>query len=358
MNKLTAFLPWLFLSAFHCSLLLGCQSSQQAEPLFPEAEGQGFDAELLAEAYSVAGQIEGMRSLLVARNDVLVAERYYNGHSQSSLHNVQSVTKSVMSALIGIAIDRGYIESVDLPISRYLEPLVDSLDAEKGKITIRQLLTMTTGLEWQGLGGANEFMRWASAPDQIDYVLDKPLVEPPGTRFNYSDGAAHLLSIILTEATGQSTLQFAQRYLFAPLGIDSRQWPVDNRGYNIGAAGLALTSRDMLRFGMLYLDEGADSGRAIIPPEWVTVSTSARVSTHEAIPYGSHYGYLWWSGRAQAGDFYFAMGYGGQFILSLPDLGVVVVATCEWRYPVQQANRHWSDIINLIVNKVLPAVRN
>jgi len=357
-NKSIVCLSWLLFLVFHASLLTACQSDEQAGPLSPDAEAQGIDTELLAEAYSLAGQVEGMRSLLVARNGVLVAEGYFNGHSANTLHNVQSVTKSVMSALIGIAIDLGYIEDIDVPIGDVLEGVVDGLDTDRGGITIRQLLTMTSGLEWSGLGSANEFIRWISAPDQLDYVIGKPLVDPPGTRFNYNDGATHLLSVVLTEATGESTLEFAQRHLFAPLGIDSGQWPVDNRGYNIGAAGLALTSRGMLRFGMLYLNGGVDGGRAIVPAEWVMASTQAHISTEQAIPYGTRYGYLWWSGSDQGRDFYFAMGYGGQFIVNVPELNLVVVASCDWRYEPPQANAHWSEIISVIVNGVLPAVRD
>jgi CubicO group peptidase (beta-lactamase class C family) len=335
-----------------------CQSDQQADPIFPGAEEQGFDIGLLAEAYSEAARVEGMKSLLVARNGELVAEAYYNGHGPDRLHDVRSVTKSVTSALVGIAIDRGFIESVEQPIGPFIEPLVTNLDADRANITIHQLLTMTSGLEWHELGGESEFSRWMSSPDQLEYILAKPFVNPPGTRFDYSDGGAHLLSVVLTEATGQSALDFAQQYLFTPLGIGTRQWLADNRGYNVGGAGLAITSRDMLRIGMLYLDLGADAGEQVVPADWVSTSTSSFVTTGMAVPYGPYYGYLWWSGSAHGRDFYFATGYGGQFILNVPELNLVVVATCEWRYPIQQSNSHWYDIISVMVNQVLPAVRS
>jgi CubicO group peptidase (beta-lactamase class C family) len=130
----------------------------------------------------------------------------------------------------------------------------------------------------------------------------------------------------------------------------------DNRGYSLGAAGLHLTSLDMVTVGVLYLDGGMAGGRQIVPAEWVRASTEARLSTGNAIPYGPSYGYQWWNGRTGTHEYYFAMGYGGQFIFNVPDLGLVVVATCDWRYWGGPAAQHWSEIIALIVNDVIPAM--
>ncbi|NIN10857.1 MAG: serine hydrolase [Gemmatimonadales bacterium] len=318
---------------------------------------QGIDNEQLAQAYAQAEQIEGIKSLLVAQRGALLAEQYFNGHGPNALHDVRSVTKSFTSALIGIAIREGFIQDVEMTLADFLGGLVDNLDEEKGRITIRQLLTMSSGLEWHELGSYSEFNRWMSAPDQLEYILDKPFVDPPGARFNYSDGGAHLLSVILTEATGLSALDFAQQYLFEPLGVGDRQWLVDNQGYNVGGAGLQVTSRDMLQFGMLYLNAGAAGSHQIVPPGWATTSTQAHIATATALPYGPHYGYLWWVGSAHDHDFYFATGYGGQFIVVVPDLDLVVVATCEWHYVAARANEHWYDIIRLIVERVIPAVQ-
>jgi CubicO group peptidase (beta-lactamase class C family) len=230
----------------------------------------------LAGAFAAAGRVEGMRGLAVARDGELLAQRYYNGSGPYVVHDVRSVTKSVVSILIGIAIDRGLIESVDQTLADYLGGVVDSLDAAKGSITIRNLLTMSAGHRWQGLGSVHEWGDWMNAPDQITYVLEKPLVDAPGTRFNYSDGSAHLLSVILTEATGMRAVDFAAEHLFEPLGIGPRFWLTDNRGYSLGAAGIRLTPLDMLAIGALYLDGGVARGQRVVSEEWVSLRILSR----------------------------------------------------------------------------------
>jgi CubicO group peptidase (beta-lactamase class C family) len=331
--------------------IFSCESEAQDLTFqSPEAE------EALADAFAAAEQIAGMRSLLVGQDGQLVAEGYFNGTSASSLHDVRSVTKSVLSTLIGIAIDRGFIESTEQTLAQLLGPMVEGLEEEKRAITIDNLLTMTPGHEWRGLGASpSEFGEWLRAPDQLAYILDKPLVYPPGTRFHYSSGSSHLLSVILTEATGMNAADFAAQYLFAPLGIDSRPWLADKGGYAIGGAGLQLTPRDMLTIGVLFLEHGMSDGRQVVSEKWVRTSTEAHISTNNPIPYGTDYGYQWWLGNANNHDFYFAMGFGGQFIVNVPDLRLVVVATCEWRYPAEVANAHWYAIIRLILDNVVPA---
>jgi CubicO group peptidase (beta-lactamase class C family) len=340
-------IPVVLLAAF---ALLSCSSTSSV--LTPEAE------EALEDAFASARRIDGIKSLVVGQQGRLVAERYYNSAGPDSHHDVRSVTKSITSALIGIAIENGYIASVDQTLAEFLVPsVVSDLDDTRAGITIRNLLTMSAGHEWRELSGNSEFNDWIGAPDQIAYVLDKPIVDPPGTRFNYSDGTAHLLSVILTEATGISAADFALRYLFEPLGLEEKAWPVDNRAYNLGGVGLQLTPRDMLALGTLYLNEGRTGDQQVVPSDWVQTSTQAQMSTDGALPYGTSYGYLWWRGSANDVGFYFATGYGGQFILVVPESQLVVVATCEWRFGRAQANEHWSAIINLIVNQIVPALR-
>ena len=330
--------------------LPSCTSTSSV--LSPEAE------EALEEAFASARRIDGIKSLVVGQQGRLVAERYYNSAGPDSPHDVRSVTKSITSALIGIAIEHGHIASVDQTLAEFLVPsVVDDLDDTRAGITIRNLLTMSAGHEWHELGGDSEFNDWIGAPDQIAYVLDKPIVDPPGARFNYSDGTAHLLSVVLTSATGMGAADFALRYLFEPLGLEERAWPVDNRGYNFGGVGLHLTPHDMLALGTLYLNEGRAGDQQIVSSDWVRTSTQAQMSTDSALPYGTSYGYLWWRGSANHVSFYFATGYGGQFILVVPESLLVVVATCEWRFGREQANEHWSAIINLIVNQIVPALQ-
>lgn len=172
-------------------ILSTCDKSPvKEESPYPLAEAQNIDGHKLAEAYAQARQIGGMKCLLVARNGVLVSEEYFHEEDgPESLHDVRSVTKSVTSALIGIAIREGFIENVDQTLAEYLVgSVVDSLEEAKGQITIRQLLTMTCGLEWFEIGSYSEYGNWITSPDQIEYILNKPMVTTPGTVFNYSDG--------------------------------------------------------------------------------------------------------------------------------------------------------------------------
>jgi CubicO group peptidase (beta-lactamase class C family) len=347
-NTWTAFLPpqrkrlavLLVLSSLSCQVTSQVSDVEQS----------------LAPAFEAAAQIEGMKSLLVARHGQLIGERYYNGAGPDSPHDVRSVTKSFLSALVGIAIDKGYLESVEQTLGDLFADVVDSLDEEKAAITLENLLTMSAGQDWHELGGESEFNEWMNSPNQVEYVLEKPMVNTPGTVFNYSDGGAHLISVILTEATGMDPESFAAEHLFAPLGIDRRSWLVDKQGYAIGGVGLQVTPRDMVAFGTLYLNDGTFERRRVISEEWVRTSTAVRILTDNAVPYGTAYGYLWWRGVVDGYPFYMATGYGGQFIVNVPDLDLVVVATCDWWYPRADAGEHWYDIIRVIVNDVVPAV--
>jgi len=342
-----------FLIGFIAIFQIDCSETPDS-PI--QAFNQNIDSSQLAEAYALAGQIDGMKSLLVERNGIIVAEYYFNGDDPEDLHDVRSVTKSFSSALIGIAIEKGYIESVDNSLADYLGSVIENLDEERGAITIRQLLTMSCGLEWSEIGDYSEFNAWVTSPDQINYILAKPFVTTPGTHFNYSDGAAHLISVVLEEASGMSAQEFSYEYLFKPLEIEPRPWLSDNRGYNYGGVGLFVSPRDMIKLGRLYLEKGKYKGEDVIPAEWISTSTQNHIYTNNAVPYGPNYGYFWWVTEVQSHNAYFANGYGGQFIFNVPDLNLVVVATCNWRNTGGQADTHWYNIISIIVNNIIPAV--
>jgi CubicO group peptidase (beta-lactamase class C family) len=340
--------------------LVACGNDATGPSSYPAADAQNVDGFALSEATNQLSRVEGMRSFLVARNGVLMAEEYFNGTGPGDVHDVRSVTKSVTSALIGIAIEQGFIESVDETLADYLVgPVVDDIDAAKGAIQIRHLLSMTAGFEWHQMGDGPDFSRWVSADDQIQFVLDRPLVNAPGTRFTYSDGVAHLLSVILAEATGMKARDFAQQYLFTPLGIGERTWLERNRGYNSGGVGLRLTPLDMLAFGTLFLNRGVHNDRQVVPTDWVRESRWPHVFTvaeRDAVPFSAAYGYLWWTGAGANHPFYFANGYGGQFIVVVPAVQMVVVTSCDW-WGVERAAEHWYEILSTVVQTVIPAAR-
>jgi CubicO group peptidase (beta-lactamase class C family) len=345
---------------FLLTFLAACMDSREVDSPYPEAEEQGIDGDKLAEAFSYAKSIPDLQGLAVARNGIIVAEEYYSeaGSLPDSELHVMSVTKSVSSTLIGIAIEEGYIESVDQTLSDFLGEEVDSINPELGEVSIHQLLTMTGGQNWHELGGDSEFGHFVRASDQVNYILEKPIVHPPGTVFNYSDGSAHLVSVILSEATGKSASEFADAQLFGPMGLGDRLWYSDNRGISYGGVGLCIGIHDMVAIGYLYLNEGSWHGEQLVPSHWIHEATGFKIATENVIPFLSDYGYYWWLGSAHGHNFICANGYGGQFIFIVKDLNLVVCSRTNYRgITSAQAGENWYNILDVIINKVLTSVK-
>jgi len=325
---------------------------------FPLASEQRLDPARLAEAFDAARLNHGVKCLLVARNGVLVGEEYFNRDGRDSLYHVRSVTKSVVSILFGIAVDRGLIRSLDLTVKELLSEFGDSMSAATGSITIRNLLTMSGGFQWEELRTTYDLSLWANSNNKVAHVLNLPIADLPGTRFTYNTAACQLLSAIFKDVTGMNLYDFAVNNLFQPLGmLGARPWEKDAQSLNYGGYRLSLTPIDMLNIGQLYLNEGEFGGRRIVSAEWVRSSTRAQISTSNATPYGPSYGYLWWVGRYQSYDYYFANGYGGQFIVNVPALRLVVVTRSDWTGTGRTADEQWMQTIDIIMNRVLPAVQ-
>jgi len=288
---------------------------------------QGMDPSILYKVRDNINRDETcLHSLLVVRNGYLVFEEYYNGYDKYKKNAVQSVTKSIISALTGIAISEGYLESVDQKvIDIFPEYFEDNTDELKEKISIRHLLTMSAGLRWQQDGEIRN--QWLYSKDRHKYLIGLPMESEPGEVFNYSSGFAHLMSGIIAKAAGMSTEKLAEIYLFRHLGISDIQWGTDQNGYTLGNAGLFMTPRDMAKIGYLFLNDGSWEDKEIIPSEWV------RESTEKQIDIGSDfagYGYYWWINKINNHECFFARGYGGQYIIVIPDVDIVVVITSRW----------------------------
>lgn len=334
---------------------LNSYESQSFE--FPLAQEQNIDGEELMQVYNAAQYITGIKSLLVSRNGVLVSEGYFTERGADDLYHVRSVTKSVVSALIGIAIDEGFIESTDQTLIEFIDPLGYMLDEDKLNITIKDMLTMSSGFRWNEFTDVSEFNNWVTANDQIEYVISRTLEDTPGEVFSYNSATAHLLSVILTEATGMSTHDFALEYLFEPLEMSDEDfsWGQFDQGYFNGGADLMLKPNDMIKIGELYLNNGLYNGNQIIPAQWVQESTDIHILTN-LNGFEPAYGYLWWVNNDLAHDLFFASGYGGQFIVVVPELELVVVATSEWRLLGNSAGQQWYNVMSLIMNGVLDCV--
>jgi CubicO group peptidase (beta-lactamase class C family) len=286
-------------------------------------------------------------------------EEYFNGAGVDSAFDVRSVTKSVLSLLVGIALDEGYLTSLDEPIGPRLAAWVPGLPEDKRAITIRHLLTMTSGIPWNELGTTEQdYSPFVSSPDPLRWILERPLERPPGTYWHYNTGACHILSAVLTQAVSLPAREYAQRKLFGPLDTEVRGWVVDPQGYDYGGHGISLSASALVKLGRLMLDGGRYRNRSIVPAEWIRTSTQQLFFTNEAVPWGTHYGYLWWSGRdSRTGlSFSFATGYGGQFVVLVPDRNTTIVATTAW-YGVPDAGANWSLVLRTIVEQVLPGLR-
>jgi CubicO group peptidase (beta-lactamase class C family) len=277
----------------------------------------------LDNAISEASQLPRLHSLLVSWRGQLIVERYFHGTKPTRLANIKSASKSLISALVGIAIDRGLISEVRQPIGSFFPDMLRSAgDFGKREITIEDLLTMRSGLESTS---NRNYGRWVQSGNWIRHALQRPLLRAPGTAMIYSTGNTHLLSAILTKATGKSTWQFAQEALAKPLGFTLARWPQDPQGIYFGGNEMLLTPRQMLAFGELYLNRGRVNGQQIVSSRWVDLSFVPRVASPRE--YGRFYGYGWWIRDLAGHPTYYAWGYGGQFIFIVPDLDLVAVVT-------------------------------
>jgi len=287
-------------------------------------EEQGMDSDLLSEMLgTIQEQNYGIDSVTIVRNGYIVADARIQPFRSTSKHNIFSCTKSVVSALIGIAIDQGYIEGLQQPVlSLFPQRTVANGDANKEAMTLEHLLTMTTGFRcqdsylyrWTGLNQMRESEDW------VQFVLDLPMDGEPGARFEYCNGASFLLSAIIQETTGMSALEFAEEHLFGPLGISDVDWSSNPQGISLGYSELRMHPHDMAKIGYLYLNDGRWDGEQIVPSEWVKASTRKYVSA----TLEDGYGYQWW---VDDSGMYLALGYGGQFIFVIPEKEMVVVFT-------------------------------
>ena len=273
-----------------------------------------FDAALAA-----AKELPRLHSLLVSWRGDIVLERYYNGATATRPANVKSVAKSVISALVGIAIDRRLIADVDTPIASYFPEL--TRDSRKAAITVEDLLTMRSGLESTS---NRNYGAWVLSRNWVQFALTRPLVAEPGSVMDYSTGNTHLLSAILTKATRTTTWQFANDTLARPLGFSLTRWPRDPQGIYFGGNDMLLTPRQMAAFGELYLREGRIDGRQILPERWIERSWVGRGRSSWS---GQMYGYGWWIRDLAGRRAYYAWGFGGQYIFVIPELELVVVTT-------------------------------
>jgi CubicO group peptidase (beta-lactamase class C family) len=274
-------------------------------------------------------EISNIHSLLILKENKLVLEEYFYNNSRERPHRVMSVTKSFTSALIGIALDKHFLPNVIEPVSNYFKGFDQTSWIKNNyNISLKDLLSMSAGLEWKGLSfdQPSDDSEMFKTKDYFTYILNRNLKYTPGTQFCYNNGLSIMLGHILETVTQQSTNAFAQKYLFNDLGIKNYSWDVDDNGVTRTEGGLKLRSRDMLKFGLLYLNKGNWNGKQLISEDWVNTSTSPKINIG-SLDYCYHWRAMDYSINHQLFKTYYALGWGEQAIIVVPDQKLIMVMT-------------------------------
>lgn len=308
-------------------------------------ETQGLSSQKLQEMedYIASENIGGfIDSLLIVRNGYLVYESYPSRIYDTNIrHHIFSCTKVFTSTLIGVAIENGYIGGLnDYVLDYFPNRTFDNMDSRKEAITIKDLLTMTSGIAWVD---NVDYYQMAHSYNWVQYVLDQPMLHQPGEVWNYNTGGSHLLSAILDKETPIGTLDYAKTRIFDPLNITKYSWNLDRQGIPIGGTLLHLTPRDMAKFGFLYLNNGTWNGTQLISASWIAEATTSFIDVEFDQGHGSGYGYQWWTYNWV--NAYTARGSYEQYIVVIPDLNIVVVSTGNTDF----------QFIRLLVDFILPS---
>ena len=302
--------------------------------------GQNFE-----EAVRLGEKSPRLHSLLASWRGQVVLEHYFHRKKATSVANVKSASKSVLAALIGIAIERKLIPGVATPISKYFPEIGKDRDG----ITVEDLLTMRSGLRTT----SNRYYgAWVGSPNWVRHILTRPVEAEHGTLMNYSTGNTHLLSAILTKASKTSTWAFGQQALAKPLGFSLGQWPRDPQGIYFGGNDMLLTPRQMLAVGEMYLHGGKSGTVQVVPEAWVKESCTAHAISPRN---GEGYGYGWWIGTFAGHEACYAWGFGGQYIFVMPKLELVIVVTSS---PNEGEDRRQQRgvVFDIVEEQIIPQI--
>jgi len=337
-------------------------------------EDSGLDGtRLCAIAERLKVTNANVHGVVIVRSGKLVFEQYFAGYDEpwggssgryefdaNTLHDLRSVTKSIVSLLLGIALNRNLIASLDEPVTKYFPEYAEVKAPGWDKITLRHLLKMASGLQWdENLPWNDKNDEWhlANDSDPLSYVFQKPFAFAPDTFFTYNGGGTDLLGKVIEKASGVRIDAFANEVLFRPLGITDWQLKEYRNGKQATAAGLRLRPRDAAKIGQLVLNKGAWDGRQIVSAGWIAESVKPRFQATNMFGGLFYYGYQWWIGRTLVDDreikWVAGQGLGGQRLIIVPDHALVMMVT-QGLYP---SGRQGQATLDLLANFVLPAVR-
>ena len=319
-------------------------------------EELGLDGSILNTVISHASSQGFINSLIVIRNGKIAMEEYFNGRNKESFQTVRSVSKSFLSALIGIAINKGILQLDQKMINSFPEYKLSITDTNVNNITLQHLITMRSGIK----GDEEFYFTFTQSSNWKKTIVQSQLEFQPGTHALYATAGTHLISGMLTKASGISTKSFAEKHLFDKMGIDVSDWTRDPQGIYFGGNDMFFTTRNMAVIGLLYLNNGNLNGKQILPIEWV--NNSLKYSGGSNIVWGrlteGGYGYMWWLGKVSGKRVFFALGHGGQFVLCVPDYNLIAVVTSDPYVDWTTADYHERIVLQIIADYIIPSVVN
>ncbi|MCB9329720.1 MAG: serine hydrolase [Lewinellaceae bacterium] len=298
-----------------------------------------FNTTALDSAIQNAAALSDFYALLVVRDGHLIVEKYYDGHTSSSLFQLRSITKNVTSALTGIALEEGLIPGVDVRLKEFYPGLISG---GKDSIRLRDMLNMTSGLEWDEDQEINPITE-NKIPNSVEYLLSRDLSSTPSAEFNYNSLSTHVVGDILSKKTGQQLSQYAETKLFEPLNIRTYAWQRDPEGRNWGGFGLQLRARDMAKFGLLYLNDGLWDGAQVVPENWVQAAVIPQIQVPNSSVTG--YSYQWWTSSGLSSAIYYGSGYGGQGLFIVPDKKLIVIAFQRHNGSANESSQRWNNMV-------------
>jgi len=345
-NNLTV----IFFLFFYGTVFSQCVPGSDQSPE-EDVEKPAFTQSDVFRIHTRASNMDRLHSLLILKNDSLIYENYYNQFTKEDYSNIKSASKSLLNLLIGIALEKGYIQSIDQPIYEFLPELFsDTTDIKKKDITIKHLMLMQSGLKPTSL---DNYGPWVASEDWLQYAIDQPLEAAPGQIYGYSTGDTHLLATVLARAAGTKALAFAEKYLYGPMDINIQEWSEDPKGNNEGGNNVYIKPIDLAKVGIMVRNGGVYEGKQLVPKKWIEESISNQVAPQGiSRPFDiDGYGYLWWLVKARGYATYSAIGFGGQYMMTIPELDMIIVVTSQSRGSAPGS--HFSAIADLIENHIL-----
>jgi CubicO group peptidase (beta-lactamase class C family) len=320
-------------------------------------ENVGIDPELIELAVGKANDLDYLHSLLVVKDGKLVVEYYFDGYKPEEPHIVRSVSKSFLSVFVGLAIREGYIHNINEKIINYIpEYEVMMLDERMKEITIKDILTMRSGMKRDRDFYSAAFMQ---SNNWVQTILNEELISPPGEQYNYSTPSTHILALVLQNALGGDLIEFTDRHLFSKIGIELADWEKDPQGNCFGGNNMYFVPRDLARFGYVIMYDGMVGDENIVPSEWLNESMND-TRNQQGITWGTltdiGYGYLWWLGKLNGYETQLAIGHGGQFIIMIKELDLLIVTTAEAYEDWDQADVQERGVLSLVSDYVMQAI--